>query len=128
LGVSLFNPSPWAPFTDSRPVPTIPANPTLQDLEAARPDHGKQLQKGRETKDYYFKFVAATKKHSAEQIGEVYNMAKSTMRQEINRAKRVVESLLDVEKIEARSWNSSTFHLLYCSQDRRFTRTSGHVL
>jgi hypothetical protein len=100
LGVSLFNPSPWAPFTDSRPVPTIPANPTLQDLEAARPDHGKQLQKGRETKDYYFKFVAATKKHSAEQIGEVYNMAKSTMRQEINRAKRVVESLLDVEKIE----------------------------
>jgi hypothetical protein len=78
----------------------LSANPSLQELEAARPDNGRQLQKGRETRDYWFKFVAATKTHSEEQIRDAYNMANSTVHQEINRAKRIVSSLMQVEDIE----------------------------
>jgi hypothetical protein len=78
----------------------LSANPSLQELEAARPDNGRQLQKGRETRDYWFKFVAATKTHSEEQIRDAYNMANSTVHQEINRAKRIVSSLMQVEEIE----------------------------
>jgi hypothetical protein len=58
------------------------------------------LQKGRETRDYWFKFVAATKTHSEEQIRDAYNMANSTVHQEIKRAKRIVSSLMQVEEIE----------------------------
>jgi hypothetical protein len=89
-----------AALTNSWTVPTLSANPSLQELEAARPDNGRQLQKGRETRDYWFKFVAATKTHSEEQIRDAYNMANSTVHQEINRAKRIVSSLTAVEEIE----------------------------
>ena len=76
------------------------AQPSLQELEAARPDNGKKLQKGRETKDYWYKFLAVTQTHSEDEIREVYDMAISTVRQEISRAKRIVSRLREIEQVE----------------------------
>lgn len=76
------------------------ANPSLAELEAARPDNGKKLQKGRETKDYWYKFLAATQRYTEEQIRVTYDMAPSTAHQEINRAKRIVARLREIEHVE----------------------------
>ena len=50
-------------------VPSISAQPSLQELEAARPDNGKNVQKGRETREYWHKFLAAaTETYTTDQI------------------------------------------------------------
>lgn len=82
------------------PVPIISAHPSLQELEAARPDNGKKLPKARETRDYWYKFVAATQTHTEDQIRAVYDMAKSVAHMEINRANRIVVRLREIEQIE----------------------------
>lgn len=81
-------------------VPSIGAQPSLQELEAARPDNGKNVQKGRETREYWHKFLAATERHTEDEIRAVYGMASSTVHQEINRAKRIVARLREVERVE----------------------------
>jgi hypothetical protein len=78
----------------------LSSRPSLQELEAARPDNGKKLQKGRETRDYWYKFLAATERHSEDKIREVYDMASSTAHLEISRAKRTVARLREIEQAE----------------------------
>lgn len=58
------------------------------------------MQKGRETREYWHKFLAATERHTEDEIRAVYGMASSTVHQEINRAKRIVARLQEVEQIE----------------------------
>lgn len=77
------------------------AKPTLQELEAARPDSGKKPQNGRETRDYWHKFLAATKTYTAEEIKIAYDMAPSTTRNEIARAKRIVARIKEIELLES---------------------------
>lgn len=83
-------------------VPTLSANPSLKELEAARPDNAKKPQNGRETRDYWMKFLAATKTHTEDQIRIAYDMAPSTTRQEIARAKRIVARINEIELIESK--------------------------
>lgn len=78
------------------------ANPSLKELEAARPDNAKKPQNGRETRDYWIKFLAATKTHTEDQIRITYDMAPSTTRQEIARAKRIVARIKEIELIESK--------------------------
>ena len=59
------------------------------------------MQKGRETREYWHKFLAATERYSEDEIRAVYGMASSTVHQEINRAKRIVARLLEVEQVES---------------------------
>ena len=83
------------------PVPTLAARPSLQELEAARPDNGQKVQKGRETREYWYKFLAAaTETYTTDQIRAVYGMASSTVRQEITRARRIVARLEEIEQVE----------------------------
>ena len=72
----------------------------MQELEAARPDSGKKPQNGRETRDYWIKFAAATERYTAEEIKVAYNMAPSTARNEIGRAKRIVARIREIELLE----------------------------
>ncbi|GAB7332842.1 hypothetical protein MBLNU13_g04563t1 [Cladosporium sp. NU13] len=82
--------------------PTLSARPSLQELEAARPDNGKNLQKGRETREYWHKFLAAaTETYTTDHIRAVYGMASSTVQQEITRAKRIVARLGEIEQVES---------------------------
>ncbi|KAM0710115.1 hypothetical protein Q7P35_002477 [Cladosporium inversicolor] len=81
--------------------PSISAQPSLQELEAARPDNGKNVQKGRQTREYWYKFLAAaTERYTEDEVRAVYGMASSTVHQGINRAKRIVARLQEVEQVE----------------------------
>jgi len=82
------------------PDPTLGAHPSLEELEAARPDNGKKPQKCRETREYWRKFLAATERHTEDEIRAVYDMASSTMHQEVNRAKRIVARIEEIEQME----------------------------
>lgn len=87
---------------NSRTAKVLSANPTLQDLEAARPENAQRAPKGRETRDYWYKFAAASEVHSLDDISKAYAMAKSYAVDEIRRAKRMATRFREIEALERR--------------------------
>jgi hypothetical protein len=53
------------------PGSALGACPSLQELEAARSYSRRKLPKGRETRDYWYKFLAATERHTEDEIRAV---------------------------------------------------------
>jgi len=76
--------------------------PSPEELEAARPDNGKKLQKGREVKEYWYKFLAALDRHGPEAVRSAYEMRPCTFRDEVARARRITRRLDEVVEIEAK--------------------------
>ena len=83
------------------PGPALGARPSLQELEAARSYSETKLPKGREARDYWYKFLAATERHTEDEIRAVYCMADTTVRQEISRARRIIARLQEIEQVES---------------------------
>lgn len=82
---------------------TLPAKPTLKQLEAARPENGQQRAKAVETREYWFKFAdAVEKRYSQRDVAEVYGMARTVAGEEIRKAKHFVKRLREVERKEQR--------------------------
>lgn len=84
----------------------------MQELEAARPDYGKKTPKARETREYWYHFVAATETNTQEHMAAVFDMAVGTLRAEICRAKRIVNRFREIEEIERTGGTVPQTHVL----------------
>ncbi|KAM0717687.1 hypothetical protein Q7P37_007539 [Cladosporium fusiforme] len=87
---------------ESSPHITLPANPTLQELEAARPEGGHQARKKAvETRDYWFKFYDALQtRYTQRDLMTVYHLAQSVAYDEMKKAERIVKRSREVEILE----------------------------
>lgn len=82
-------------------MPTLSATPTLQELEAARPENGRYHSgKARETRDYWNKFLDAAGRHSSLSIQRAYGMGETRVREEISRARQIVSRMQEVEDLK----------------------------
>ena len=89
-------------MTDNPAVPILSKFPSPEELEAARPENGKKLQKGHETKEYWYKFLAGVEAHGAEVMRSTYEMGECTFRDELQKARRIVRRLDEIAEIEAK--------------------------
>lgn len=79
----------------------LPATPTLQQLEAARPENGQSRGQALETRDYWFKFASAIEhRFSKEQVMRVYKMGPSVATEEYKKADRAVKAFRKIEELE----------------------------
>lgn len=85
-----------------KPAPVLSSHPSPEEIEAARPENGKSLQKGRETRDYWYKFLVAVESHGVEVMRSAYNMGVCTFRDEVQKARRITRRLDEIAEIEAK--------------------------
>lgn len=70
------------------------------------------MPKARETREYWYHFVAAAETNTPEHMAAVFGMAVGTLRAEICRAKRIVNRFREIEEIERTGGTVPQTHVL----------------
>lgn len=79
----------------------LPKKPNLSQLNAARPEI-KHEPGAAETRDYWYKLNEAASRYTEPEIAAAFNMGKSVIHDEMNKAKRFVKRFRELEEMEAR--------------------------
>lgn len=79
----------------------LPKKPTLSQLNAARPEI-KHEPGANETRDYWYKLNDAASRFTEPEIATAFNMGKSVIHDEMNKAKRFVKRFRELEEMETR--------------------------